>query len=129
MNLLPNTLPYEIKLKIYKYTDLQTCLNLDITDKYVLNYLYKKANIKCYRDVIKYDCLKSILTYIKSNKNLELKYTDFDYSNDKIDRIYKFNQSLIKFLNVDETQLHKFEISKLNSMIDFDYFLNLSNQW
>lgn len=113
-----NSLPYEIQLEIYKYTDLQTCLILDITDKYLLNYLYKKANIKCYRDVIKYGCLKRILQYIKNNQILELKYTDFDYGNGKIVRTYKFNQSLIKFLKVDEFQIHEFEISKINH-VDF----------
>lgn len=110
MDLLPKYVPYEIKLEIFKYTNLRTCLKLNIKDAYLLDYLYKKSGIKCYKDTEKYNRLrKKVIEYLKNGQKLQLKHTDFIHSLGKITLDNHFNKYLIKTFGLDESQLHEFE--------------------
>jgi hypothetical protein len=125
MDLLPNCLPYEIKLEIFKYTNIQTCLKLNIKDDYLLDYLYKKSGITCYKDIEKYNRLqKNIIDYMKNSQNLKLKHTDFIYSLGKITLNNNLNQCLIEYFNLDKAQLHNFEklFSKSNIPLLFWFY-------
>lgn len=108
MDVLPNKLPYEIKLEIYKYTDLETAINLGVKDLRLLDYLYKKSDVKCYKDLYSYKNLEKVLLYIKDHTSLKVKYTDFSFNEYRIVK-NKYTLSLIEILGITDQELIKFE--------------------